>query len=171
MQGPETIANYKPISLCNSVYKIITKIIVTRIRPHLERLISPYQAAFIPRRRGVDSFIIVQELIHSIGSTKGKNGLMAIKIDLEKSYDKIEWSFIWEILLRVNFPSSLVELIMSCLSSVSSSLLFNGGCLEPFRPSSGIRQGDPLSPYLFIIYMEYLSHLIELKCVEELDPN
>ena len=94
MQGPETIANYKPISLCNSVYKIITKIIVTRIRPHLERLISPYQAIFIPRRRGVDSFIIVQELIHSIGSTKGKNGLMAIKIDLEKSYDKIEWSFI-----------------------------------------------------------------------------
>ena len=94
MQGLETIANYKPISLCNSVYKIITKIIVARIIPHLERLISPYQAAFIPRRRGVDSFIIVQELIHSIGSTKGKNGLMAIKIDLEKSYDKIEWSFI-----------------------------------------------------------------------------
>ena len=92
---------------------------------------------------------------------------MAIKIDLEKAYDKIEWSFIREMLLSLNFPSNLVELIMSCLSSVSSSLLFNGGCLDPFRPSRGIRQGDPLSPYLFIICIEYLSHLIELKCVDK----
>ena len=72
IQGPKTIANYRPISLCNSVYKIITKIIVARIRPHLERLISPLQAAFVPGRRGVDNFIIVQELVHSIGRTKGK---------------------------------------------------------------------------------------------------
>ena len=167
MQGPETIANYRPISLCNSVYKIITKIIVARIRLHLERLISPLQAAFVPGRRGVDNFIIVQELVHSIGRTKEKNGLMAIKIDLEKAYDKIEWSFIREMLLNLNFPCSLIDLIMSCLSSVSSSLLFNGGCLEPFRPSRGIRQGDPLSPYLFIICMEFLNHLIELKCADK----
>ena len=98
---------------------------------------------------------------------KEKNGIMAIKIDLEKAYDKIEWSFIREMLLSLNFPSNLVELIMSCLSSVSSSLLFNGGCLDPFWPSRGIRQGDPLSPYLFIICMEYVSHLIELKCVDK----
>ena len=115
----------------------------------------------------MDNFIIVQELVHSIGRTKGKNGIMAIKIDLEKAYDKIEWSFIREMLLSLNFPSNLVELIMSCLSSVSSSLLFNGGCLDPFWPSRGIRQGDPLSPYLFIICIEYLSHLIELKCVDK----
>ena len=104
IQGPETIANYRPISLCTLVYKIITKIIVNRIRPHLERLISPLQPALVPGRRGVDNFIIVQELVHSIGRTKGKNGLMAIKIDLEKVYDKIEWSFIREMLLILNFP-------------------------------------------------------------------
>ena len=89
---------------------------------------------------------------------------MAIKIDLEKAYDRIEWSFIREILFLFNFPDKLIELIMSCVSSVSTSLLFNGGCLESFCPSRGIRQGDPLSPYLFILCMEFLGHLIEDKC-------
>jgi len=89
---------------------------------------------------------------------------MAIKIDLEKAYDKIKWSFIKEILVNFNFPSNLIDLIMSCVSSVSTSLLFNGCCLEPFRSSQGIRQGDPLFPYLFILCMEYLGYLIKAKC-------
>ncbi|XP_065637983.1 uncharacterized protein LOC112010482 [Quercus suber] len=89
---------------------------------------------------------------------------MAIKIDLEKAYDKIEWSFIREMLIFFNFPATLIDLIMSCVSSVSTSLLFNGGCLDSFCPSRGIRQGDPLSPYLFILCMEFLGHLIEEKC-------
>ena len=164
IQGPETIANYRPISLCNLVYKIISKVIVACIRPHLDRLISPYQVAFVLGRKGVDNFIIGQELVHSIGRTKGKNGLMAIKIDLKKAYDNIEWSFIREMLIRFKFPSKLIDLIMSCISSVSSTLLFNGDCLKSFRPSRGIKQEDPLSPYMFIMCMEFLSHLIERKC-------
>lgn len=130
MQGPEAIVNYRPISLCNLVYKIISKIIVARIRPFLDRLICLYEAAFVRGRRGVDNFIIVQELIHSIGRTKGKNGLMVIKIDLEKAYDKIEWSFIREMIFSFNLSSNLIELIMTCVSSILSTLLFNGGYLE-----------------------------------------
>lgn len=167
IQGPEKIGNYRPINLCNSIYKVISKVLVNRIITHLDSLISPYQAAFIPRRRGVDNTIIVQELIHTIGSTKGSKGTMAIKIDLEMAYDKIEWSFIREMLINYNFPANLIDLIMSCVSSVSSSHLFNGGCLEPFTPSRGIRQGDPLSPYLFILCIEYLGHLIEEKCTSK----
>ena len=117
IQGPETIGNYRPISLCNSIYKIVTKIIVARIRPHLERLVSPYQAAFVPGRRGVDNTIIVQELIHTIGWAKGRNGYMVIKLDLEKAYDKLEWSFIREMLTRFNFSENLIELIMLHLHS------------------------------------------------------
>ena len=168
IQGPEVIGNYRPISLCNSVYKIISKIIVARLRPHLENLVSPYQAAFVPSRRGADNVVIVQELIHTIGRAKGRKGYMAIKIDLEKAYDKIEWSFIRDMLIYFNFPDNLIELIMSCVSTVSTSLLFNGGCLESFHPSRGIRQGDPLSPYLFILCMEFLGHLIKEKCVTKL---
>ena len=164
IQGPEVLGNYRPISLCNTVYKIIKKVIVARLRPHLEKLVSPYQAAFVLGRRGVDNTIIIQELIHSIGKIKGKKGYMAIKIDLEKAYDKLEWGFIKDMLARFNFPSNLSDLIMSCISSVSTFLLFNGGKLEPFCPLRGIRQDDPLFLYLFILCMEFLGALIEEKC-------
>lgn len=93
---------------------------------------------------------------------------MAIKIDLEKAYNKLEWCFIREMLVKFNFLDNLIKLVMSCVSSVSTSFLFNGGCLEAFWPSRGIRQGDPLSPYMFIVYMEYLGHLIKGKCPAKL---
>lgn len=82
----ESLSNYRPISLCNSIYKVVTKIIVGRIRPFLNDLVSPLQSAFVPGRKGVDNAIIVQELIHSMKKKKkGRTGVMAIKIDLEKS--------------------------------------------------------------------------------------
>ena len=94
MAGPESLGNYRPISLCNIVYKIVTKILVARIRPFLDKLVSPLQSAFVLGRRSVDNAIVVQEIIHTISNKKGRVGYMAIKVDLEKAYDKIEWSFI-----------------------------------------------------------------------------
>ena len=167
VQSLESISSYRPISLCNSVYKIITKIIVGRLRPYLDKLISPCQAAFVPRRKGVDNTIIVQELIHTMGKTKGRGGYMALKIDLEKAYDKLEWSFIKDMLIRFNLPRKLIDLIMSCISSVSTSLLFNGGALEPFLPTRGIRQGDSLSSYIFIMCMDYMGQLIQERCEDK----
>jgi len=156
IQSPNTLNNYRPISLCNTVYKIITKIIVARLRSYLDKLISPLQIAFVPRRKGIDNAIIVQEIIHTLSRKKGKVGYMAIKIDLEKAYDKLEWSFIRDMLIRANLPTDLIDIIMSCISTVSTSILFNGEALDPIYPSRGIRQGDPLSPYLFILCMEFL---------------
>ena len=89
---------------------------------------------------------------------------MALKIDLEKVYDKLEWSFIRDMLIRANLPADLIDVIMSCISTVSTSILFNGEALDPLYPSRGIRQGDLLSPYLFILCMEFLGQLIEEKC-------
>ena len=74
IKGSETIGNFRPISLCNSVYKIITKIIVAKIIPYLDKLVSPYQTAFVPRRKGVDNAIIAQEIIHTVNRKKGNIG-------------------------------------------------------------------------------------------------
>ena len=92
---------------------------------------------------------------------------MVIKIDLEKAYDRLEGSLIQDVLQAANFPSNMVQLIMSCVSSSTASILVNGGALDSFLPSRGIRQGDPLSPYLFIICMEVLGRIIKDKCSQK----
>ena len=124
-RSPESLSNYQPISLCNTIYKIVTKIILNWIRPFLSGLISPLQAAFVPGRKGLDNAIIVQELIHTMSKKKGRTGVMAIKLDLEKAYDRLEWSFIRDTLNLFNFPDHLISLIMSCVSTTFISILFN----------------------------------------------
>ncbi|XP_065622950.1 uncharacterized protein LOC136064750 [Quercus suber] len=163
-QYPESLANYRSTSLCNLVYKIISKILVARIRPLLSNLISPIQTTFVPGRKGVDNVIIAQELIYTMDNLKGREGYMAVKVDLEKAYDRLEWSFIHKVLQAFHFPSSIIKVIMSCVSSSTISVLVNGNALEAFSPSRGIRQDDPLLPYLFILCMEYLGSLVEEKC-------
>ena len=98
-QNPETINSYRPISLCNTIYKVVTKIIVARICPLLYNLISPIQATFMPGRRGLDNVLIAQKLIHSINKKKGRMGYMAIKVDLKKAYDRLEWNFIHKVFI------------------------------------------------------------------------
>ena len=144
---------------------------MARIRPVLDYLVSPLQTAFVPKRKSVVNAIIVQELVHSMSKKKGKERCMAIKIDLEKAYDCMEWSFIRDTLSLFRVPSRLSSLIMSCVTSSSISVLFTGGALDHFLPSRGIRQGDLLSPYLVILCMEILGAFIMEKCEAKLwDP-
>ena len=112
----------------------------------------------------MDNVIIVQEVLHSLSLKKGNVGFMAIKIDLEKAYDCLGWSFIRDTLALFNVPLFLSNVIMSCISSSTILILFNGGSLDVFCLSRGIRQGDPLSPYIFIMCMEVLGFLIKGKC-------
>ena len=89
---------------------------------------------------------------------------MVVKIDLEKAYDRIEWSFIRMVLIHFGFPENIIKLILSCVSTTLTSLLFNGSKLQPFCPLRGIRQGDPISPYLFLLCMEFLGAQITKMC-------
>lgn len=86
---PDSVSQFRPISLCNTLYKIITKIIVNRIRPLLPAIISPLQGSFIPGRNATDSVLVVQEIVHALSKRKGMKGHFAIKVDLEKAYDRI----------------------------------------------------------------------------------
>ncbi|GLT37826.1 hypothetical protein SLA2020_121150 [Shorea laevis] len=156
-QNPELVSHFRPIGLCNVIYKIVTKIIVFRLKPIMGDLISPLQASFIPGRKGVDNVFILREFVYSFNKRKGRVGDMIVKLDLEKAYDRIEWSFIREALLFFKFPPTLIKIIMSCISSTKFSILINGGISDSFQPSRGIRQGDPLSPYLFMLCVEFLS--------------
>lgn len=83
---------------------------------------------------------------------------MAIKVDLEKAYDRLSWDFIYETLREFGLPTILVRLIMECITTATMQLLWNGEITEIFTPSRGIRQGDPISPYIFVLCIERLSH-------------
>lgn len=94
VDNPDSIKMFRPISLCNVVYKVISKIIVDRLRPLLTKIVSPFQSSFIPGRTTNDNIIITQEILHTLRSKKGKKGGMIFKIDLEKAYDKVSWKFL-----------------------------------------------------------------------------
>ena len=91
----------------------------------------------------------------------GKVGFMAFKLDMSKAYNRVEWSFLKQIMLRMGFHEKWVDLLMMCITSVSYSLLINGEPTEKIVPLRGIRQGNPISPYLFLLCSEGLHALIE----------
>jgi len=152
--NPERVQQLRPIGLCNVVYKLATKCIVNRLKRILPELISPMQSSFIPGRQITDNIIVMQEILHTMRHKVGTKGWMAIKLDLETAYDRVRWEFIRDTLLRMKLLNLLVEVIMSCVTSSSLSILWNGEPTEFFKPTCGIRQGDPLSTYLFVACME-----------------
>ena len=161
VDNPQKVTQFRPIGLCNVAYKLITKVLVQRLKHILPDLISPYQASFVPGRQITDNIVIMQEALHTMRRKKGLHGLMAIKLDLEKAYDKLNWNFIRSTLLDMRLPQLMVDVIMRCISSCSMRVLWNGEPTECFTPSRGVRQGDPLSPYIFVACVERLSQLIE----------
>jgi hypothetical protein len=161
VKNQQDVKQFRPISLCNVIYKLCSEVLANRLRGFLDDIISEEQSAFVPGILITDNILIAYECTHYLKRKKGKIGACAIKLDMAKAYDQVEWIFLEGMLLRLGFHASFVGLIMRCVTSVSFSIRINGVLSESFRPTRGIRQGDPISPYLFLICSEGLSSLLK----------
>uniref|UniRef100_A0A803PEK6 Reverse transcriptase domain-containing protein n=1 Tax=Cannabis sativa TaxID=3483 RepID=A0A803PEK6_CANSA len=161
-KNPELVTDLRPIALCNVLYKIITKVMANRMKPFMDKAVSANQSAFIPGRLISDNILVSFEVLHYLKRKRqGKEGYMALKLDMSKAYDRIEWGFLEAVLLKLGFGRSWVTLILSCVTSASYTITHGGKEMGPILPTRGIRQGCPLSPYLFILCAEGLSALIK----------
>ena len=160
--NPMHVGDYRPISCCNTIYKCIAKIIANRLKLALPDLIDPMQSAFVQGRRISDNIFLSQELMRGYH----RNSLTpkcAMKVDIMKAYDTVRWEFIIDTFTAMAFPPCMITWIKACITSPSFSVCINGSLQWDFNGARGVRQGDPMSPYLFVVAMEVLARILAEK--------
>jgi ribonuclease HI len=166
-KNPQSVTEFRPISLYNVLYKLISKVLANRMKKIIPHIIAPTLSAFIPGRLITDNVWAAYETLHMMHTRmKGKKGFMAVKLDMSKAYDKVELRFLEAVMKHMGFNVRWISLIMMCVKSVHYSILVNGTPCWHITPSRGLRQGDPISPYLFLICAEALSSMVIQANVE-----
>ncbi|XP_010513204.1 PREDICTED: uncharacterized protein LOC104789164 [Camelina sativa] len=154
---PQRMTEFRPISLCNVSYKIISKALCFRLKRFLPSMVSETQSAFVSGRLITDNILVAQEMFHGLNTNpRCKSEFLAFKTDMSKAYDRVEWDFLEAVMIKLGFDRRWISWIMWCVSSVSYQVLLNGQPRGSILPKRDLRQGDPLSPYLFILCTEVL---------------
>lgn len=164
-KGANNFNRFHPISLCNIGYKLITKVIANRLRHILPKVIPENQGGFIHGRHLVDNFTLVQEAI--LSSQQRKEQVMAIKLDLANAFDRVNHSFLLNVLKKFGFGARFINWIRACISEPWIAPLVNGRSAGFFKATRGLRQGCPMSPLLFLIQASVLSFHLNNQMQEQ----
>lgn len=151
--------DFRPISLVTCLYKVLAKVLAERIKKVLDKTISKFQGAFVKGRQICDLILIANELVEETRRTNKKG--VVFKIDFEKAYDMVDWNFLDFVMGKKGFNNRWRKWIKGCISSVSFSIIINGRDRRHFSSTRGLRQGDPLSPFLFILVADAMSRRIQ----------
>jgi hypothetical protein len=136
---PEKVTELRPISLCNVIYKVVSKVLSRRLRDVLPDIITPNQSAFVPGRLISDNILIAYEITHYLLSKReGDVGFAALKLDMSKAYDRVEWKFLRDMMLKMGFAKPWVNLFMECVTTVAYHIKVNGELSEGFKPERGL---------------------------------
>lgn len=163
-EGTCGLKDLRPISRINSLYKVIAKVLASRMKKVMGKLIGESQATFVKKRNILDGVVILNELIED--ARKSKESRLFVKVDFAKAYDSVEWEYLFEMLRAMNFPKVWIKWIQGCVTSASANVLVNGSPSGEFRMERRLRQGDPLSPFLFLVAVEGLN-LLAKKAIRE----
>jgi hypothetical protein len=148
------IGDYRPISLVHSVTKIFLKILANILAPRLPEMVSSSQSAFVKKRCIHDNFVLVQSLVKEFH--RKKTMALFVKLDIANAFDSVSWAYLLEVLEHLGFETRWREWISLALSTASSRIFLNGIPGNPIKHERGLRQGDPISPMLFILAMDPL---------------
>ncbi|KAL2250283.1 UNVERIFIED_CONTAM: hypothetical protein Sindi_2150600 [Sesamum indicum] len=165
VHSPITVADFRLIFCCNVLYKVIAKLLVQRLSVVLGKLVSPCQAAFIPGRIIKDNIMIAQELFTGYKQRR-LPPRCALKADIRKAYVTVEWNFLDATLQLFGFLVTFMRWIEECITTPTFSVSLNGKPHDFFVGARGLRQGDPLSPYLFVLVMKVM-HLVFLQKIDQ----
>jgi hypothetical protein len=163
VNSPFSFSDFRPISLLGCLYKIIAKVLTARLAHVMDRLVAPTQSAFIKGRHLVDGVVVINEVVDS--ARRNGQSCLIFKVDFEKAYDSVDWSFLDYMLDRFGFCSKWKDWIRACVFAGSMSVLVNGSPSEEINIQRGLKQGGPLAPFLFLLVAEGLGGVMK-KAVE-----